>query len=149
MSQRLEFVARARLRELRFSELCRQFGISRKTGYKWLQRHEAVELSHRPHTSPRKTPPEVEALVCALRRQEPTWGSRKLRDRLQIDGVTAPPAPSTITDILRRRGLLSPPLRPQRDLVHFEAEQPNDLWQRWTSRATLKSRQAPATRLPC
>jgi transposase InsO family protein len=130
MSQRLEFIAQAKLREVRFSTLCRQYGISRKTGYKWLQREEgAVEYSRRPLTSPRKTSPEVEALVCELRQQEPTWGGRKIRHRLLLDGTAGLPAASTISDILRRHGLLSPPLRPQRDLVRFEAEQPNDLWQ--------------------
>jgi transposase InsO family protein len=129
MSQRVEFIHEAGRRELRFSALCRKYGISRKTGYKYLARAGAIELSRKPLRSPRKTAPEVEALVCELRRLEPTWGGRKIRDRLHIDGVTALPAPSTITDILRRHGLLSPPLRPQRDLVRFEAEQPNDLWQ--------------------
>ena len=78
-----------------------------------------MELSRRPLTSPRKTSSEVEALVCELRCKEPVWGGRKIRDRLLIDGVTGLPAPSTISDILRRHGLLSPPLRPQRDLMRF------------------------------
>ena len=51
------------------------------------------------------------------------------RARLVLDGIAGLPAPSTITDILRRHGLLGPPSRPQRDLVSFQAEQPNDLWQ--------------------
>ena len=129
MSQRLEFIAEAGYKRLSFSALCRLYGISRKTGYKYLARQGAAELSRRPATSPRKTAPEVEALVCELRRQEPVWGGRKIRDRLLLDGVTGLPAASTITDILRRHGLLSAPLRPQRDLVRFEAELPNDLWQ--------------------
>ena len=129
MSQRLEFIAEAGRRELSFSALCRKYGVSRKTGYKYLARGGAEERSRRPRTSPRKTGPEVEALVCQLRRTEPVWGGRKIRDRLVLDGAIGLPAPSTITDILRRHGLLSPPLRPQRDLLRFEAEQPNDLWQ--------------------
>ena len=129
MSQRLEFIAEARRREVRFSSLCRKYGISRKTGYKWLQREDGFEFSRKPLTSPRKTGAAVEALVCELRLMEPVWGGRKIRDRLRLDGVLDLPAPSTITGILRRHGLLSPPVRPQRDLVRFEAEQPNDLWQ--------------------
>jgi transposase InsO family protein len=129
MSQRLEFMAAAERRELSFSALCRSYGVSRKTGYKYLARGDAAEQSRKPLTSPRKTAPEVEALVCQLRREEPVWGGRKIRDRLLLDGIADLPAPSTITDILRRHGMLSPPLRPQRDLVRFEAEQPNDLWQ--------------------
>ena len=122
-------MAEAGLRKLRFSVLCAKYGISRKTGYKYLARDGVEELSRRPLTSPRKTAPEVEALVCELRRKEPVWGGRKIRDRLKLDGVTGLPAASTITDILRRHGLLGPPLRPQRDLVRFEAAEPNDLWQ--------------------
>ncbi len=129
MSQRLEFVACARLREVGFSSLCRQFGISRKTGYKWVGREDGHERSRKPRTSPRKTSPEVEAMVCEMRRKEPVWGGRKIRHRLLLDGVTELPAASTITDILRRHGLLSPPLRPQRDLLRFESDQPNELWQ--------------------
>ena len=129
MSQRLEFIAEAGQRGLSFSALCRRYGISRKTGYKYLARDDPKELSRKPLTSPRKTAPEIEALVCQLRRAEPVWGGRKIRDRLRCDGVPDLPAPSTITDILRRYGLLSPPLRPQRDLVRFEAAEPNDLWQ--------------------
>jgi len=129
MSQRLEFIDEAGLRERSFSALCRRYGISRKTGYKYLARNDAAELSRKPLTSPRKTASEIEALVCQLRLAEPVWGGRKIRDRLLLDGVTDLPAPSTITDILRRHGLLKPPLRPQRDLVRFEAAEPNDLWQ--------------------
>jgi len=129
MSQRIEFMAEAGRRELSFSALCRKYGVSRKTGYKYLAREDAAELSRRPLTSPRKTTAAVEALACELRRKEPVWGGRKIRDRLLLDGVTELPAPSTITDILRRHGLLSPPLRPQRDLMRFEAAEPNDLWQ--------------------
>jgi transposase InsO family protein len=57
------------------------------------------------------------------------WGGRKIRHRLLLDGITDLPAASTMTDILRRHGLLSPPVRPQRDLLRYEAERPNDLWQ--------------------
>lgn len=130
MSQRLEFIKQAELKKIRFSKLCHDYGISRKTGYKWFGRREGpVERSRRPLTSPRKTEPEVEALVCELRRLEPTWGGRKIRDRLLLDGTPGMPAASTVTDILRRHGLLHPPVRPQRNLVRFEAEQSNDLWQ--------------------
>jgi transposase InsO family protein len=129
MSQRLEFIAEARLKQMTFSALCRRYGVSRKTGYKWRGEHGVEERSRRPSTSPRQTLPEIEALVCGLRRQEPTWGGRKIRHRLLLDGVVGVPAAATVTDILRRHGLISPPLRPQRDLVRFEAAEPNDLWQ--------------------
>ncbi|ANB17080.1 Integrase catalytic domain-containing protein [Dokdonella koreensis DS-123] len=54
MSQRREFLALAVGQSVPLSELCRRFGISRKTGYKWLARDEVVDRSRRPHTSPRR-----------------------------------------------------------------------------------------------
>src|SRR5687767_4456051 len=88
MSQRYEFVVSADHRGLPFAELCRRYGISRKTGYKWLARYRAggtaalAEQSRRPRQSPRQTSPAMAETVIALRR-ETTWGGRKLRRRLQ------------------------------------------------------------------
>jgi transposase InsO family protein len=61
--------------------------------------------------------------------ERPVWGGRKLQRVLQDEGEELVPASSTITDILRRNYLLAPPVRPQRDLQRFCAEEPNDLWQ--------------------
>ena len=115
MSERQEFVAFARQEGANIAALCRQFGISRKTAYKWLGRAAAGETtfadrSRRPHHSPGITPPEVEAAVLALRQENPAWGGRKLHHALARQGMVQPPAPSTITAILRRHGLL--PARP-------------------------------------
>lgn len=115
------------------SELARRFGISRKTAYKWLRRAESgdelEDRSRRPRCSPGRTPREVEALVLAMRAAHPAWGGRKLRHLLVARGIDVPPAPSTITEILRRHGRIKPPLRPARDWQRFEAAAPNDLWQ--------------------
>src|SRR5262245_10018089 len=125
MSERREFVGLARLEGANVSGLCRLFGISRKTGYKLLRRFEAEgsggleDLSRTPRSSPRRTSPELEAAVCALRREHP-WGGRKIHHRLRMAGVLKPPAPSTITGILRRNDLLRPDRRLQRDLQRFE-----------------------------
>ena len=114
------------------AELCRAFGISRKTGYKWLARAATGEAltdrSRRPHTSPRQTTPDLEAQVLALRQQHPAWGGRKVHHRLVAAGVADVPAPSTITDVLRRSGVLvpAPPPVPLQRFVHPE---PNALWQ--------------------
>jgi transposase InsO family protein len=135
MSMREEFVALARQEGANIAALCRGYGISRKTGYKWLARAAAGETvfpdrSHRPHTCPHRTDPTVEAAVLQLREQYPAWGGRKLHHTLARQGVVQPiPAPSTITAILRRHDRLPPPIRPSRDAQRFVADAPNDLWQ--------------------
>ena len=133
MTLRTEFVALARCPDQSVAQLCRRFGISRTTGYKWLAREAAEELladrSRRPHRSPRQTAGEVEARLVALRQTYPRWGGRKLAKVLEREGLD-PPAPSTITHILRRHGLL---WRPTEAVTtpwqRFEHAAPNDLWQ--------------------
>ena len=95
VSERQEFVAFARQEGANIAALCRQFGISRKTAYKWLGRAEAGEPSftdhsRRPHTSPHITPPEVEAAVLAKRAKHPAWGGR-LHHALARQGMVQPP----------------------------------------------------------
>lgn len=134
MSERQEFVTLAQQEGATIAAVCRQFGISRKTGYKWLARAAAGETScadrsRRPHTSPRRTPPAVEAAVLAKRAAQPAWGGRKLHHVLAREDVVQPiPAPSTITAILRRHGLLAAAPAP-RDYVRFERGTANELWQ--------------------
>ena len=79
MSQRIEFVVRAIQGEATISELCREYGVSRKTGHKWLKRYDEVgdlqglqELPRRPRTSPNQTPKSMEDKVVELR----TWVPR-------------------------------------------------------------------------
>src|ERR1051325_9405551 len=85
------------------TELCERFGISRKTGYKWLDRSQAQGLdglrdrSRRPHTCPHHTPAQVEAALVQAREAHPRWGPKKLvafLHRTQPDLVL--PAPSTV-----------------------------------------------------
>jgi transposase InsO family protein len=133
MSERQEFIAFARQEGANIAALCRYFGMSRKTGYKWLGRAEAEETdsadrSRRPHHSPFRTSPTVEAAVLATRAKHPAWGGRKLHHALAREGMVQPPAPSTITAILRRHDLL-PPDPPRRAFVRFAHPAPNDLWQ--------------------
>ena len=136
MSLRQEFVRFALLEGSNMSELCRRFGISRKTGYKWTARFlkEGVEglanRSRRPVHSPGKTPPAMEEAVLDVRGRHPAWGGRKIRRRLQNLGWDAAPAVSTITAILKRHGLIDPAESAMRaPWRRFEAEEPNDLWQ--------------------
>lgn len=133
MSQRLEFVVLATQGALAFSEVCRRFNISRKTGYKWIERYEAggqaalVDRSRRPLRSPQLVSAAVAKKVEALRR-ETTWGGRKLRQRLQAMGEKDVPAASTCTEILRRASLLKKD-SPSGPLHRFERSLPNQLWQ--------------------
>jgi transposase InsO family protein len=134
MSQRAEFVAFASAPGANKSELCRRFGISRKTGYKWLRRSElrglAVEdRSRRPRSSPRSTAPGMVAHVVAVRNRYPYYGGRKIRRILVGEGLERPPAASTITSIIARNGLLPPDRRRVRNWQRFEEAAPNALWQ--------------------
>jgi transposase InsO family protein len=134
MSQRTELVSLARGQGISVTELSRRFGVSRKTVYKWTERQAAGEpledRSRRPERSPLKTTLSIEEAVVELRRDHPCWGGRKLAKVLSNQGHADVPAPSTITDILRRHGLLAPPTtRPQQRWQRFEHPSPNDLWQ--------------------
>lgn len=136
MSQRNQFIARAKEDGANIAAACREFGISRKTGYKWLQRFESggiealADRSRRPKCSPKKTPQLSEQAVLDLREAHPAWGGRKLHARLRTKGVVEVPAPSTITAILRRHHKLDP----AESIKHtafkrFERSSPNELWQ--------------------
>jgi transposase InsO family protein len=117
------------------SELCRRFGISRKTGYKWLARGAAEgaclsDRSRRPIHSPGRTAPAVEAEIVSLRATHPAGGGRKLRRRLEDMGGDNLPTASTITEILRRHGCLdATEAAKHKAFTRFEHPRPNDLWQ--------------------
>jgi transposase InsO family protein len=133
---REEFMQLCATETLSLSELCRRFGISRKTGYKWRARYAQagpaglVDHSRRPQRSPGQTAPAVEAAVVALRAAHPRWGARKLRRLLQGVGVAPVPASSTLTRILHRQGLIAP-AAPEASprWRRFEHPVPNSLWQ--------------------
>ncbi|RQO53178.1 IS481 family transposase [Paucibacter sp. KBW04] len=137
VSLRQEFVQLARQDGANKRELCRRFGISPKTGYKWLARIADGELtqqalsdaSRRPHTSPARSPATVEQAVLNLRREHPAWGGRKIARRLADLGMPQI-APSTVTHILHRHGLISPQAsRAAQHWQRFEHDTPNSLWQ--------------------
>lgn len=136
MSLRKEFVLLAQQEGCNISLLCRCFNISRKTGYKLLNRFQEMgsegltDLSRRPHSSPSKTPDDIEVAVTSLRKKHPVWGGRKLKRRLEDLGHQGVPAPSTITEILRRNQLIDPAESVKhKAFIRFEHPEPNDLWQ--------------------
>jgi transposase InsO family protein len=108
MDQRIEFVMRAEEGEETIAELCREYGISRPTGYLWLNRYREVgsvnglaERSRRPQQSPRQTDEKVAVAVLALR-DKTGWGGPKIARALEPQGVQV--APATAQRILWRNG---------------------------------------------
>ena len=130
--QRVEFVVRASRGES-LSSLCREYEISRPTGYLWLSRFDEhgvtgiEEHSRRPHLSPRRTAAGIEERIVTLRRQRPDWGARKLAVLLEREGIVLPVI--TVHRVLVRHGLVLDRESRQQATGRFEREQPNQLWQ--------------------
>jgi transposase InsO family protein len=137
MSLKKEFVSLATNgNDCNFSQLCTRFGISRKTGYKWIKRFirygedSLIDQSRRPLNSPSKTPQQMEQAVLMVRDQHPAWGGRKIKRRLENMGYQAVPAPSTITAILNRGDCITPEESGKhKPFVRFQRSAPNELWQ--------------------
>ena len=136
MDSRLEFVHLVEPGEVSMAELCRRFGISRQTGYLYLQRHRVAGMdgladhSSRRLSSPRRCAPEVESRIVELRAAHPRWGGRKLARRLRDLGVEGVPAVSTVTEVLRRHGKLDPAEAVKHQpFKRFERSAPTELWQ--------------------
>ncbi|MGB8526003.1 MAG: IS481 family transposase [Rhodoplanes sp.] len=138
MEERLRFVARL-LDGEGMSEVCREFGISRKTGYKIFNRYrdhglEALtDRSRRPVRYANQLPSQLERLIVDLKRDKPHWGARKIRELLvrKLAGDVRLPARSTVHAVLDRHGLV----RRARDRKNRAqgtplsvAAAPNDLW---------------------
>jgi transposase InsO family protein len=138
MDERLRFVARL-LEGEQMSLLCREFGISRKTGYKIFDRYrehglEALtDRSRRPVRYANQLPRQVEAAIVDLKREKSHWGARKIRELLvrRLPGDVRVPARSTIHAVLDRHGLVKRrgPQRRHAAGTHLTLGQaPNDLW---------------------
>ena len=133
MDQRREFVALARVNGSNISELCRRFGISRQTGYKWLRRavkngEGLSDRSRRPLSSPKRTSADIEVAILSVRDAHPAWGARKIQCCLERDGIDAP-SPSTVHAVLHRHGRISDEVAARRATERFEKPRPNQLWQ--------------------
>lgn len=138
LEERLRFVAR-RLEGEAMTDLCREFGISRKTGHKIFARYKEHGLEalgdrpRRPGRNANRLPMPVESLIIALKRDKPHWGARKLRELLARRlGDGAPlPARSTIHAVLDRHDLVEHPRAPRPRATGTplsDAPGPNDLW---------------------
>ena len=129
---RKEFVLAER-ESTNFSSLCREFGITRKTGYKWKERFENGEslsdLSRKPNTVANKTDTDTEMLIVSLRTENPGWGAKKLKQVLERKGYTIPSA-KTINNILHRYGCISPDESSKhKPYIRFEKDHCNEMWQ--------------------
>ena len=117
-----------------FSALCREFGITRRTGRKWVERYESqqplTDRSRRPHTTPTRTSEDVERLILALRADNPGWGARTIHTVLSNAGHTNLPCVKTVNNILNRYGCISPEESLKRQpFTRFEKAQCNMMWQ--------------------
>jgi putative transposase len=122
----------------RLTDLCREFGISRKTGEKFKRRFRELgpaglqDQSRAPKLIPHKTPPELVDVLLAERRLHPTWGPRKLKEVLERRLERPFPAASTIGDVFAEHGLIVPRRRRRRHVPQptglREATAPNDVW---------------------
>lgn len=134
MDLREEFLGLTRNAEVSFSELCRRFGISRKTGYKWRGRYREsgacglADRSRRPKHSPRRSEAAIEEKVLAVRDRY-GWGARKIKICLERSGE-GPLAKSTVHEILLRHDRVNhEPQKTVGPFRRFEKERPNQLWQ--------------------
>ncbi len=132
MDQRVEFVLRARSGEETVSGLCREYEISRPTGYLWLNRYREVgsvsglaEHSRRPLHSPQRTGEEIEAVVLGLR-DKTGWGGPKIAKVLEGQGVQV--APATAQRIVQRAGRVVKP-KVEKTSIRFAREECNELAQ--------------------
>lgn len=139
MDQKIQFIADYLRQTLDMSELCAAYGISRKTGYKWIERYlehgppGLEDQSRRPDSSPRQTPVEIVAALLEVRQHHPSWGAKKL---LPFLAKRHPdwdlPGRSTVCDLLNRHGLV-PRKRRRRAIGHpgkpsSQTLAPNDIW---------------------
>ena len=134
-------------KRLSITELCELYGISRKTGYKLIERYlrlgpQGLEaFSHRPASCPNRTPEYIEQAIVAARQRHPSWGANKLLSILHKSHRRWNfPTRSTVYDILSRNGLV-PKQRRRRHIGHpgkpiSQILAPNDLWS-----ADVKGRQ--------
>jgi transposase InsO family protein len=139
MDERVRFVGRL-LDGESMSDVCRAFGISRKTGYKVFNRYKdegldaLTDRSRRPVRYANQLPDPIERLIVASKKEKPHWGARKIRELLvkKLDGDVRIPSKSTVHAVLDRHGLVARARQRRRFKAEgtqlSQATAPNDLW---------------------
>ncbi len=139
MDQKTQFIAAYLRDRLAMTERCARYGVSRKTGYTWIDRYLThglqglEERSRRPSASPRHTPDHGVAAILEARRRHPSWGAKKLLSSLSTRHPRWPwPARSPVCDLLSRHGLV-PKQRQRRAIGHpgpptSSMNAPHDVW---------------------
>lgn len=139
MSVREEFVVKALEPGANMSALCREYGVSRKTGYKWVERYREEglrgleDLSRRPSGSPLAVSGDVVAEVVLLRREHPEYGPKKLAVMVEKRFPEEAPSVRTVARILERTGMVQRTRRrrheaPRIEPLQLEPGGPNELW---------------------
>jgi transposase len=142
VDQRPQFLPSYQKKEMSLSDLCREFGVSRPTGYRWINRYKEVgpeghlDRSRKPHGCSHVTSEATENAILALRSKHPRWGARKLKARLEkVQPRVNWPAASTFGNILDRAGLTNPKQKKRRTTPcsepFSEVNATNQLW--WIS----------------
>ena len=133
-TMREEFVKRAVGREKPLAALCREYGISRPTGYKWLERHAQglplEDFSRRPLRTPNRVEKDVEKLIVNKRKELPAIGAVKVKRILENEGKTNLPSTKTVNNIFKRNGLITKEAsQAATPIQRFEKTYPNEMWQ--------------------
>lgn len=138
-SQKQQFILLWKTGKFNLSELCREFKISRPTGYKLLERYEAegmealLERSRRHFHHPNSTSPEIVGLILKLKNKYPRFGAKPILEKLKNESPSIQfPSESTVNAILKRHGLVKPKRNPIRRIEDrfpiFDPVNPNDIW---------------------
>lgn len=131
---REEFVKRVLAKEKSKTELCKEYGISRPTGDKWISRYlngeKLTDRSRAPFKTTNKTPIEMESFIVEYRRRYPAIGATKIHRMLKDEGIIDIPCPSTINEIFKRNGLITKEAsQAATPIKRFQKENPNEMWQ--------------------
>lgn len=133
-TMRKDFVERVLSHESSKSALCREYGISRPTGDKWIKRYlsgrDMKDLSKAPKTIPGKTPWEIEREIVQFRKKYPAIGAVKIHRMMENKHYEDLPSPRTINEIFKRNGLISKEAsEAAKPYKRFEKAYPNEMWQ--------------------
>jgi transposase InsO family protein len=135
--QRYDAVMEVLREGLTVTEVAERYDVSRQSVHAWIDRYERegiaglADRSHKPHSCPHQIAPDVEAMICELRRVHPDWGPRRLVFELAKQGIEPCPSRATAYRILVRSHLIAPKKRRRRkaDYRRFERAAPMHLWQ--------------------